>query len=125
MAFILETQIVTADELRAAVKDLPRGTQRTYEMAIKRIRGKEPYLAGLGMGALAWVYFSKRPLTVMELRQALSYQLFKSISGADLIEEDQIVATCAGLITFVSAKGARGREAVNCQFCGEYGHSIK
>lgn len=111
---IPNSQSLTANDVRAAVKEFPTGIEETYEMAMRRIEDQEPHLAELGKQALYWVYFSKRQLTVMELRHALSFQRSKGISKDDLIGEDRILSACAGLISFVKLKDKR--KTVECQF---------
>lgn len=115
---IPNSRSLTANDLRAAVSELPTGIDDTYHLAMTRIQAQELHLAKLGTQALYWVYFSKRRLTVIELRHALSFQRSGAISKDDLIGEDQIRSACAGLISFVKLKDKR--KTVECQFSRKY-----
>lgn len=109
---------LTANELRAAAKKLPSEIEDTYKMAMTRIQEQEPHLAELGKQALSWVYLSKRQLTAMELRHALSFQWFKVISPNPIVNEDQILSASAGLISFVNLQDEQST-AMGCQFFRE------
>lgn len=118
---IPKSRPLTADELRAAVKELPSGIEDSHAMVLTCIREREPHLARLGMDALSWVYFSKRSkrrMTVKELQHALSFQQSNTISKDDLISEDRIRSACAGLIDFVALKNKQA--TAGCQFSREF-----
>src|SRR5204863_8405381 len=64
----------TAKKRERAVGSLPQGLNKAYEAEMKRIErgGEEDYETA--RRDLSWVYFTKRPLRMKELREAIAIE---------------------------------------------------
>ena len=114
IARLLLDSIPTAsspNSIRAHLSRLPSGLPATYQMTMERIKAQEPALAELGLRVLTWVYFARKTLTVAQLRHAVSFRPgMKKITNDDLVDEDQIISACAGLISVIErTKADSGR----------------
>lgn len=73
---------------------------QAYDQAIERINGQEPGFRKLAIDALSWISCARRPLTTVELQEALAIELDEPILDKDNIPDiDDIVSACAGLVT--------------------------
>ncbi|KAJ7444177.1 ankyrin repeat domain-containing protein [Mycena latifolia] len=89
----------TVKAVREALQHLPKDLQHTYDDAMERINHQTEEDRQLGMLALTWVANAKRPLSVAELREALSIEPESSFLDMDnLLDVDIILSACAGLI---------------------------
>jgi hypothetical protein len=73
--------------MKGVLKNLPTGPKaydHAYEEAMKRIAGYNPDSEELARQALAWITYSKRPLTISELQ----YTLAVEVGEAELDEEN-------------------------------------
>ncbi|KAE8386109.1 hypothetical protein BDV23DRAFT_187582 [Aspergillus alliaceus] len=71
-----------------------------YDNAIQRIEGQVTDQKDLAWQCLSWIICAKRPLTIVELRSALAVEIGESeFDGESLLDLDDIVSVCAGLIT--------------------------
>ena len=88
--------------MKAALQQLPRGSEaleEAYGLAMERIQLQKAGCAHLAGRVLAWLTFSKRQLTLPELRQALAVDRSVSILDEDnLLDADDIASVCAGLV---------------------------
>ncbi|CAI7644561.1 unnamed protein product [Penicillium bialowiezense] len=80
-----------------------------YRDVVERIKNQDPRRQRLAKDTLSWVICAKRPLTTLELRTALTIELGQTdLSDEDLYDIEDIIASCAGLITV----GSDGRKEV-------------
>lgn len=94
----------TPRQVRKALDSLPQGKdaiRETYHQALLRIEGQDSDNRYLADRAICWVCLSQRPLTILELRYALSVEPDEPDMDEhdDLIPESAVIAACAGLIT--------------------------
>ena len=95
----------TANEIRTHLAELPSDPPATYRITMERIKSQEPALAELSLLVLAWVYFARKTLTITQLLHAVSFRPeMKQIAGDDLIDEDQIILACGGLVSLAENK---------------------
>ncbi|KAB8238207.1 uncharacterized protein BDW43DRAFT_321254 [Aspergillus alliaceus] len=89
--------------IRSQLKDLISGSRTydsAYDNAIQRIEGQVTDQKDLAWQCLSWIICAKRPLTTVELRSALAVEIGESeFDGESLLDLDDIVSVCAGLIT--------------------------
>ncbi|THX55134.1 WD40 repeat-like protein [Aureobasidium pullulans] len=89
--------------LKQALTSLPSGDGayiKAYDEAMKRIQNQPAGLRNLGIGALAWIVYARRPLTTLELQHGLAVEVGRSEFDEDNITDiDTIVSVCAGLVT--------------------------
>jgi hypothetical protein len=89
----------TPKAVRTALQNLPEKLDRTYDEAMERIRSQNKEDVDLAQRVLSWISFALRPLTVAEMRHAISVQPDQtSIDEDDLIDEEILVSVCAGLV---------------------------
>jgi hypothetical protein len=93
----------TPRAIRRALEQLPKGSDainRVYEEAMQRIQSQEAGFQELAKRVLSWITCTKRPLTTLELRHALAVEVGDSELGEDNLQEiEDMVSTCAGLVT--------------------------
>nr|GAT56152.1 predicted protein [Mycena chlorophos] len=92
---------LTKNTLLQALKSLPADLDSLYTQTLERIKLEKPELADIGISALAWVAFAKRPLTVLELRAALAIPHTSPSMPDDssMIDVEDLLAACHGLLT--------------------------
>ncbi|KAJ7076765.1 ankyrin repeat-containing domain protein [Mycena belliarum] len=89
----------TVKDVRQALRDMPQTLDQTYEEAMERILSQSSEDKELALRTLTWVAYTKRPLSVAELVEALAIE-----PGADSIDTDNlldigiVLAVCAGLL---------------------------
>jgi len=89
----------TPKAVRTALQNLPEKLDRTYDGAMERIRSQNKEDVDLAQHVLSWITFALRPLTVAEMRHAISVQPDQtSMDEDDLIDEEILVSVCAGLV---------------------------
>lgn len=85
-----------------ALKDLPKGSDAlntAYKEAIERIDWQRKGCRDLAKRVLIWISHARRPLTTIELRQALAVELDETeIDEGNLHEMEEIVSFCEGLV---------------------------
>lgn len=90
---------ITPGSARRILSDLPSSYSTTYGQTMNRIAAQYPEDVRLAYGVLSWTTFSLRPLTVDELRQALSVRReHKDIDVLEFPDEELLTAVCAGLV---------------------------
>ena len=91
---------LTRREVRAALGSLPKELDETYDQAMQRIQNQDEGQTNLAHKVLYWISCSLRPLTVIELQQALAVELGDEDLDEDgLYETELMVSVCAGLVT--------------------------
>jgi hypothetical protein len=80
--------------IRDALLNLPQGFDAIYHDIINRIRAQEEPDKHLAETTLAWVAYGQRPLSITELRCALS----GNKEPSSLPDLEIIVSACAGII---------------------------
>lgn len=74
-----------------------------YDKAMERIQGQVPDQRELAEEVLSWITCAKRPLTALELRNALAVELGESEFYQDNMPDlEDIISACAGLVTTVA-----------------------
>ncbi|KAI5806030.1 hypothetical protein BZA77DRAFT_368299 [Pyronema omphalodes] len=78
---------------RDALHNMPMKLETAFESTISRIMNQKPQRSKQAMAVLKWVFLAKRPLTMIELRHALSVTIDPSTiqAGKLAISYDQIV----------------------------------
>jgi len=85
--------------IRTALPNLPHALDGTYDEAMNRIHGQNKEDTELAQRVLSWLSFALRPLTVVEMKHAISVQPDQaSIDEDDLIDEEILLSVCAGLV---------------------------
>lgn len=74
-----------------------------YDKAMERIQGQVRDQRKLAEEALSWITCANRPLTALELRNALAVELGESEFYDDNVPDlEDIISACAGLVTTVA-----------------------
>lgn len=92
----------SAAALKASLQRLPRQLSTTYDEALRRIEDQDDEHAALAKKVLAWILYASRSLTIVELQHALAAESTEPPQGFDeefIINPDDIIYSCAGLIT--------------------------
>lgn len=95
------SELLTPNEIREILQELPSGLVGMFELAMKRIDNQSVSKKKLALHALSWVLLSKRRLEVNELRDVIAFELrggHAMVSEGDLVEMDHIISACAGLV---------------------------
>ncbi|KAJ5318775.1 uncharacterized protein N7506_011479 [Penicillium brevicompactum] len=99
----------TVKEIRTDLKNLPEGENAisdTYEGAFSRISDQTREDRELGEKIILWISHAQRPLTMKDLQCILTLQEGDTeLDFHDLIPEELLVSTCAGLVTVESMSG--------------------
>ncbi|KAI5812094.1 hypothetical protein BZA77DRAFT_221884, partial [Pyronema omphalodes] len=76
---VLQIQTVldqaTISKRRTALFSMPTKLETAFESTIERIRNQKSERSHQGLEVLKWIFLAQRPLTVMELRHALSVSI--------------------------------------------------
>nr|GAT50297.1 predicted protein [Mycena chlorophos] len=93
--------VLTKNKLLTALTSLPASLDALYAQTVEKIKEQPSELREIGLAALAWVAFAKRPLTVLELRAALAIPATrpKMPEESDMISLEDILGACYGLLT--------------------------
>ncbi|KAL4778137.1 hypothetical protein BJX76DRAFT_352839 [Aspergillus varians] len=85
----------TDAEIRSVLASLPKGLEETYNRCVDRITLQNCYASKV----LKWVGFAISPLSVDELREAVSFDLEDTEWNPDKIpQKDVLVGCCANLV---------------------------
>ncbi|CAG8400414.1 unnamed protein product [Penicillium salamii] len=99
----------TVKEMRTDLRNLPEGENAisdTYEGAFSRIRDQTREDRELGEKIIMWISHAQRPLTMKDLQSILTLQEEDTdLDFDDLIPEEFLVSTCAGLVTVENLSG--------------------
>ncbi|KAL8834565.1 MAG: hypothetical protein Q9170_003693 [Blastenia crenularia] len=88
--------------LKISLEGLPRQLSATYDEALRRLDDQDEQYTMLARKVLAWVLYAPRSLTMLELQHALAAESTTSGLSVDeqhIISPDDIVYSCAGLVT--------------------------
>jgi hypothetical protein len=89
----------SADAIRDALLNPPEGFDAVYDDVINRIRGQTQVDKHLAENALRWVAYTRRPLSITELRYALTVpQRAKDVEPAALPDMAIVLSVCAGML---------------------------
>ncbi|KAJ7080217.1 ankyrin repeat-containing domain protein [Mycena belliarum] len=89
----------TVKAVRQALQGLPQDLDQTYEEAIERILSQCSDDKELALRTLTWVAYTKRPLSVAELQEALAIEPgATSLDTDNLLDISIVLAVCAGLV---------------------------
>lgn len=93
----------TARALRNALKSLPIGSNAydsAYKAAMERIQGQVRDQVDMAQQVLSWITCAKRPLTMVELQNALAVDIGEPyLDEENLPDEEDIISACRGLVT--------------------------
>ncbi|KAK3987502.1 hypothetical protein QBC44DRAFT_294939 [Cladorrhinum sp. PSN332] len=78
-----------------ALNDLPPDLGKTYERVLDRVNQQGQHIQGLIQRVLSLIAFREKPITIPELREAVSSHISHP---DDLITEDDIALKCSSLI---------------------------
>jgi ankyrin repeat protein len=99
----------TVKEMRADLRNLPEGENAisdTYDGAFSRIRDQTREDRELGEKIILWISHAQRPLTMKDLQCILTLQEGDTdLEFDDLIPEELLISTCAGLVTVENLSG--------------------
>ena len=87
--------------MRKALKTLPEGkdaVKETYNQALERIKSQNPDDKKLALRVLLWLTNSLRPLSLIELQYAVSFDLEEEIEEDCLISTELVLTACGGLV---------------------------
>ncbi|OJJ45102.1 hypothetical protein ASPZODRAFT_144407 [Penicilliopsis zonata CBS 506.65] len=84
---------LSPNAIREILKQLPAGYDQTYTAAMERIKAQSSWPTARQV--LAWIVYSKRPLTPLEVQYALAEPYFESDSLPDIAD---LIDTCHGLV---------------------------
>ena len=95
---------VSIRKVKEALAQLPRGSgsaasKIAYDETMNRIRGQEKGFCELAIATLSWISLAIRPLTLRELKCALSIEPGDTaMDEANFVDEETLGSVCAGLI---------------------------
>jgi ankyrin repeat protein len=94
---------LTVRDVKTALRDLPQGSDAydvAYHAAMERIFAQGEGSSKMAEKILAWILCAHRPLSTLELLHALAVEPGdKEIDEDNILETDQILTICAGLVT--------------------------
>nr|GAT51881.1 multiple ankyrin repeats single KH domain [Mycena chlorophos] len=98
--------VLTKDALLKALNSLPADLDTLYAKTLEQIKHEKAELQNLGLSALSWVAFAKRPLTVQELQAALAIPETKPLMPDEnsLVEVEDLLEACHGLLIVDKSK---------------------
>lgn len=94
------TRLITLRKVKSALKTLPDGLESMYHSVMRRIHGQDTELVILGLNVLSWIYYAKRPLTLIELQHALAVEPSDTFLDEDgMPDKDLLTSVCGGLLS--------------------------
>lgn len=95
--------------IKNALLKLPLGSNalgQAYDQALKRIDDQEPGFRQLANQILAWITHAQRPLTIVELQQALAIEEGEpQLDHENIIEVAELISVCVGLVKIDQESG--------------------
>ncbi|KAJ7152700.1 ankyrin repeat-containing domain protein [Mycena crocata] len=89
----------TIKALRVALNNIPKDIEHTYNEAMERIDRQNIDDRNIARRILTWVANAKRPLSFVELQEALAVELNDVAFDTDnILDVDIILSVCAGLV---------------------------
>ncbi|KAL7960031.1 hypothetical protein V8C34DRAFT_94821 [Trichoderma compactum] len=93
----------TRGEIKEALQRLGRGVEglhEIYKQAMERIEGHTDAIRSLAKRILTWITHAKRPLSITEMRHALSVREHMTVFDTDYMPDvKDVKSVCAGLVT--------------------------
>jgi len=88
----------TDDDIRKAIRSLPKDLPEIYERAPFKIQSNRK--AEMTTKMFRWVAAAKRPLSLLELREAIAVEVFQECSKPSQLVNDykEMVPWCANLL---------------------------
>ena len=97
---------LTEQELRTALEKPPKSLREYYSEVISRISKQEEKQEHLAMITLKWIAYAKEPLQAGALQHALAVTSdTRDVNEKDLIDIEQLISFCAGIVTIDSESG--------------------
>lgn len=90
----------TRRKIKTALETLPEGLDSIYEELMNRVKLQNPHdHAELAMRVIGWIFHTSRPLTVIEMQNALAVEPGDTCLDTDGIpNRDLLVSVCAGIV---------------------------
>ena len=89
----------TIRDFRAALKELPHDSSKTYEIMVKRIKSQSADDSEIALKTIAWINLAKSPLLIDEVQHALAVQGDdKTLDPEGIPDDDLILQVCGGLV---------------------------
>lgn len=89
--------------IRSLLKELTNGSKTydsAYDNAMQRIEDQVPEQKEMAWEVLSWITCAKRPLTTIEIQNALAVEPGESDLDKDNLSDlDDIISACVGLVT--------------------------
>ena len=96
----------TRNNVLSALEKLPDGLNDVYDAVMNRIRSQSTDDASLALKILSWITYAKVPLKSTVLQHAVAVTEYtKDISDDDLIDVEDLVSVCVGIVTVDSESG--------------------
>ncbi|KAK8248583.1 hypothetical protein IWZ00DRAFT_298645 [Phyllosticta capitalensis] len=105
---VLGLQVLTASEVRKALKELPSRRDSMYEKTLERIKAQDKTRSTHAMRTIGWIIHAHKPLTIQELRHALLIQEINDsnndsqvdifLDHGALLQDTDILEFCHGLV---------------------------
>lgn len=90
----------TRNDVRSALEQLPDRLNDVYDAVMDRIKSQSSDDSSLALKILSWITYAKAPLKSTVLQHAVAVaENTKDISDDDLIDVEDLVSVCAGIVT--------------------------
>lgn len=90
----------TRNNIRSALEQLPDGLNDVYDAVMDRIKSQSSNDADLALKILSWITYAKMPLEAVVLQHAVVItENIMEIDDDDLIDIEDLVSICAGIVT--------------------------
>ncbi len=99
-------QTTTPKLLRVALEKLPDNMPSAYNKTLERVNSQGKHDKELAYDIFSWIAFTRRALTVLELRHALAVEPdTMSLDPDNLCSEDLLGSVCGGLVVITDQTG--------------------
>ncbi|KAK2792389.1 hypothetical protein FQN52_003324 [Onygenales sp. PD_12] len=92
----------TARAVRRTLQSLPKGSElfdQVCEESMGRIKEQKEGFRHIAERVLSWIVCARRPITTLELQEALAVEIDDLTLDDDNFEDiDEVISTCAGLV---------------------------
>jgi hypothetical protein len=90
---------INRQHARAALANLPKDVNVTYDQTMKRIEGQFEGDRELAERVLCWITYAQRPLSLQELQHAVAISPEMSEMNPDaIVNETILTSVCGGLV---------------------------
>ncbi|KAK8121598.1 hypothetical protein PG984_010268 [Apiospora sp. TS-2023a] len=91
----------TDNKRKQAARNMPKSLAGAYSKALERVMAQEESVRDIALRALLWIANSERPLTKIELLEALSIEPgMTGLEPGDRIDDLSLAKDCADLVVF-------------------------